>query len=85
MLGVWPEDIEIREPGASGGNSGSVYAVDNRGYEQAVQVNADAGRFRKVVPSGVNLRQGDACSFHIRSGFLFDAQSGERLSQRETP
>lgn len=80
-LGAWPEDIEIRAPGASDGNSGAVYAVDNRGYEQAVQVNADAGAFRKVLPTGVDLRQGDACSFHIRSGFLFDAESGERLSQ----
>jgi ABC-type sugar transport system ATPase subunit len=80
LLGAWPEDIEVGPGGASDANDGSVYAVDNRGFERAVQVNSDAGSFRKVVPSEMVFKQGDACSFRITSGFLFDAESGTRVS-----
>ena len=80
LFGVWPEDIEIGANDAADANAGSVYAVDNRGFERAVQVNADAGSFRKVVPSEMVFRQGDACSFRIATGFLFDAETGARVS-----
>ena len=71
-----------RSSAASGVNAGTVYAVDNRGFERAVQVNADAGSFRKVLPSDTAFRQGDACSFKIAddAGYLFDAETGARLS-----
>jgi multiple sugar transport system ATP-binding protein len=82
QLGVWPEDIEVGPAGQLGGNGGAVYAVDNRGFERAVQVNATAGSFRKVLPHGMAFDQGDACSFRIGegAGYLFDAESGARLS-----
>jgi ABC-type sugar transport system ATPase subunit len=79
-LGAWPEDIEVEAAGGSGANSGTIYAVDNRGFERAVQVNSDAGSFRKVLPSEQSFRQGDPCSFRIGSGFLFDAATGARIS-----
>ncbi|MEQ1943437.1 ABC transporter ATP-binding protein [Mesorhizobium sp. VNQ89] len=79
-LGAWPEDIEVEPAGAAGANSGTIYAVDNRGFERAVQVNSDAGSFRKVLRPGQSFDQGDACSFRIDSGFLFDAATGVRIS-----
>ncbi len=84
VVGVWPEDIEMVENGAAGANGGRVYAVDNRGFERAVQVDGPYGAFRKVLPHGLELRQDDPCSFRISEGvaFLFEAASGERLSQR---
>lgn len=79
-LGVWPEDIDI---GASG-ESGRVYAVDNRGYEAAVQVDCDAGSFRKVLDGAHVPHQGEAVSFRLRdgAGFLFDPISGALLSHQ---
>lgn len=84
LLGVWPEDIEIGAPDADGASSGKIYAVDNRGFERAIQVETPGGSFRKVVPLSMPFTQGDACSFRIRNGagFLFDAQSGRRISQQ---
>jgi multiple sugar transport system ATP-binding protein len=81
-LGAWPEDIEIGEAGASSANAGTVYAVDNRGFERAVQVNAGAGSFRKVLPTGITFKQGDPCSFRIAAGYLFDAETGQRVSHQ---
>ena len=83
LLGVWPEDIEVGPAGAEGASAGTVYAVDNRGFERAIQVETPAGSFRKVVPLSMPVAQGDACSFRIpaRAGFLFDAESGRRISQ----
>ena len=85
LLGVWPEDIEIEVAGAPGGNAGSIYAVDNRGFERAVQIETPAGSFRKVVQLDRAFRQGDTCSFRLpeSTGFLFDADSGQRLSHRQ--
>lgn len=80
-LGVWPEDIEVEAAGGgASANPGTIYAVDNRGFERAVQVNSDAGSFRKVLPSEQSFRQGDPCAFRIGSGFLFDAATGARVS-----
>lgn len=83
LLGVWPEDIEVGSAGAQGASAGTIYAVDNRGFERAIQVETPAGFFRKVVPLSLPFTQGDACSFRIPAGagFLFDAQSGKRVSQ----
>lgn len=85
LLGVWPEDILIGAPDMAGANTGSIYAVDNRGFERAIQVETPAGSFRKVVPASLAFRQGDACSFSLSegAGFLFDAGNGMRLSQRK--
>lgn len=82
-LGVWPEDIRISDAG-SGGSSASVYAVDNRGFECAVQIDFGAGLFRKVLDEGQLLKQGENCGFHIAegAGFLFDKASGERVSHQ---
>lgn len=82
QLGVWPEDIELVEPGTAGSNDGVIYAVDNRGYERAVQIDTPGGSFRKVVPVSTMLKQGDACAFRVPEGggFLFDRASGKRLS-----
>jgi multiple sugar transport system ATP-binding protein len=84
LLGVWPEDIEIVAADAPGANAGTVYALDNRGFERAVQIETPAGSFRKVVPHATSLRQGDACGFVLpeAGGFLFDRASGKRLSQQ---
>jgi multiple sugar transport system ATP-binding protein len=82
-LGVWPEDIRISDAG-SDGSSASVYAVDNRGFECAVQIDFGAGLFRKVLDEGQLLRQGENCEFQIAdgAGFLFDKASGERISHQ---
>ena len=82
QFGAWPEDIEVGPAGMPGANGGTVYAVDNRGFERAVQVNAQAASFRKVLPHEVTFKQGDACSFRIAdgAGYLFDAATGARLS-----
>ncbi|MDQ0324131.1 multiple sugar transport system ATP-binding protein [Pararhizobium capsulatum DSM 1112] len=84
VLGVWPEDIEIVAPGTDGANDGNVYAVDNRGFERAVQINGNAGSFRKVVPSATMLKQSDACAFRVvdGAGFLFDVAGGKRISHQ---
>ncbi|MEW9835132.1 ABC transporter ATP-binding protein [Mesorhizobium marinum] len=83
VLGVWPEDIEVGEPDVAGASKGKIYAVDNRGFERAIQVETTAGSFRKVVPLSMPFAQGDACSFRIPAGagFLFDPASGRRISQ----
>lgn len=80
-LGVWPEDIEL----CDSGESGRVYAVDNRGYESAVQVETEAGSFRKVLEEKRVLRQGEAVAFRLRpdAGFLFDASTGDLVSHME--
>jgi ABC-type sugar transport system ATPase subunit len=85
VLGAWPEDISIVAPDAPDAMNGEVYALDNRGFEQAVQINGPTGSFRKVVPLDTPLRQGDACAFRIGdgAGFLFDATSGKRISQQD--
>lgn len=88
LLGVWPEDVEVEAADAPGGSSGTIYAVDNRGFERAVQVETSAGFFRKVVPLSLALKQGDACSFRVSegAGFLFEAAGGMRISHgREGP
>lgn len=81
-LGVWPEDIHLVNNDAAGSNRGKIYAVDNRGYESAIQVETPNGSFRKVVEQGVTLHQGEACAFAISagSGFLFDKSTGNRIS-----
>jgi ABC-type sugar transport system ATPase subunit len=83
LLGVWPEDIEVGAADAAGASTGKIYAVDNRGFERAIQVETSGGSFRKVVPLSMPFRQGDACSFRVpqSAGFLFDAESGRRISQ----
>lgn len=83
QLGVWPEDIHVTD-GNSGVNSASVYAVDNRGYECAVQIDFGAGLFRKVLDEGRTLKQGETCGFRISegAGFLFDQASGACLSHQ---
>ncbi len=83
VLGVWPDDIEVGAADAAGASTGTVYAVDNRGFERAIQVETPSGTFRKVVPLSMPFAQGDPCSFRIPAGagFLFDAASGRRISQ----
>ncbi|MBX3570428.1 MAG: ABC transporter ATP-binding protein [Rhizobiaceae bacterium] len=85
LLGVWPEDLEVGPAGAAGGSAGSIYAVDNRGFERAVQVETTAGSFRKVVPLEFPAEQGEACSFRVPdgAGFLFDEASGRRISHQD--
>lgn len=85
QLGVWPEDIAIVSPGSPGATAGEIYALDNRGYETAVQVDSAAGAFRKVLESGQTMRQGETCAFVIApgAGFVFDAATGARLSHRQ--
>ncbi|QKC95642.1 ABC transporter ATP-binding protein [Mesorhizobium sp. NZP2298] len=85
LLGVWPEDIEVGSADAAGASTGTIYAVDNRGFERAIQVDTSGGSFRKVVPLSMRFTQGDACSFRIPEGrgFLFDAAGGRRISQAE--
>jgi len=83
LLGIWPEDIEVGAANADGASTGKIYAVDNRGFERAIQVETSGGSFRKVVPLSMPFTQGDACSFRIPqgAGFLFDGESGKRISQ----
>lgn len=82
-LGVWPEDIELVDAGAARSNNATVYAVDNRGYESAAQIQFAGGVFRKVLAEGTTLHQGEACGFRLAegAGFLFDKSSGVRVSQ----
>ena len=76
MLGVWPEDITLTP-----GPGGRVSAVDNRGFEIAVQVETPAGSFRKALPEGQGFTQGDSCRITLRAGagFLFDSATGARI------
>jgi ABC-type sugar transport system ATPase subunit len=85
LLGAWPEDIEIVSPEASDSNGGSVQAVDNRGFERAIQVGHGDGAFRKVLPLNHTLKQGDPLGFRLspKGSFLFDLASGARISQSE--
>jgi len=85
VLGAWPEDIEIAVPDTPGASEGTIYAVDNRGFERAVQVESTGGSFRKVLPAGIDLKQGDRCAFRLppAGSFLFDAATGRRMSQAE--
>lgn len=80
VLGFWPNDIEILK----GEGTGLIYAVDNRGFENAVQVQTPAGSFRKIIPESLTIKQGDACNFNLPddSGFLFCPVSGKRVSKR---
>ena len=84
-LGVWPEDIAIVTPGSAGASPASVYAVDNRGYECAVQIEFGGGVFRKVLEDGQVMQQGMNCAFRVGSaaGFLFDMKSGARVSHQQ--
>ncbi|MDB5660535.1 MAG: transporter ATP-binding protein [Cypionkella sp.] len=79
-LGIWPEDIRM----TGDGNPGTIYAVDNRGYESAVQVNTTSGVFRKVLEDKRSFKQGDACHFRVMdgAGFLFDRTTGALLSHQ---
>jgi ABC-type sugar transport system ATPase subunit len=83
LVGAWPEDIDMVSLGTNDSSEGHIYAVDNRGFERAVQINGAFGAFRKVLPHGVEMKQNEACAFRIRAGaaFLFDAASGNRISQ----
>lgn len=78
-LGVWPEDITLTP-----GSGGRVSAVDNRGFEMAVQVETAAGSFRKALPEGRGLTQGDSCRITLAAGagFLFDRATGARIPCR---
>jgi ABC-type sugar transport system ATPase subunit len=84
-LGVWPEDIELVNTSDAGSNPASVYAVDNRGYESAAQIQFPGGVFRKVLADGMTLQQGEHCGFRLPkgAGFLFDKASGNRVSHAE--
>jgi multiple sugar transport system ATP-binding protein len=80
-FGIWPEDVTL----SPGPGPGRIYAVDNRGFEIAVQVETPAGSFRKVLPEGMAFAQGDSCAlaFAHGAGFLFDTAGGARLSHAE--
>ena len=79
MLGVWPEDITLTP-----GPGGRVSAVDNRGFEIAVQVETPAGSFRKALPEGQGFTRGDSCRITLSAGagFLFDPATGARIPPR---
>lgn len=84
-FGVWPEDISIVDASTPGANDASVYAVDNRGFECAAQIEFGGGVFRKILDEGQVLHQGENCGFRVAdgAGFLFDRSSGERLSHQQ--
>lgn len=79
MLGVWPEDITLAP-----GPGGRISAVDNRGFEIAVQVETPAGSFRKALPEGQGFTRGDSCRITLRAGagFLFDPATGARIPRQ---
>lgn len=79
MLGVWPEDITLTP-----GPGGRVSAVDNRGFEIAVQVETPAGSFRKALPEGQGFTRGDSCRITLSAGagFLFDPATGARIPRQ---
>ena len=83
ILGAWPEDIELVAPDERGASAGTVYAVDNRGFDRAVQIDCEAGSFRKVIPASLHLKQNDRIGFRLPQwcSFLFDEASGRRISQ----
>lgn len=85
-LGAWPEDIELVPETTAGANIGTVYALDNRGFDRAVQIDCPAGSFRKVIPSGLELKQNDRVGFMLpeRASFLFDTATGRRISHLDS-
>lgn len=84
-MGVWPEDIAIVDATAQNANAASVYAVDNRGFECAAQIEFGGGVFRKILDEGQTLTQSENCGFRVAdgAGFLFARGSGERVSHQQ--
>lgn len=81
-IGVWPEDIALAD---EAGFIGSIYAVNRRGIDKAVQIDGGFGSFRKAVPLELPARQGMTAGFTFdpSRAFLFDSETEELLSQAQ--
>ncbi len=82
IVGVWPEDIALVQ---EGGFAGTVYAVNRRGIDKAIQIDGSFGSFRKAVPLELPARQDMRVAFDFdpASAFLFDAGSEALLSRAQ--
>ncbi len=79
-IGVWPDDIALMPDGGFGG---TLYAVNRRGIDKAIQIDGGFGSFRKAVPLELPARQGMTLTFDFdpARAFLFDGGSEAVLSQ----
>ncbi len=81
-IGLWPEDITLVE---ATGFQGSIYAVNRRGIDKAIQIDGSFGSFRKAVPLELPARQGMSAAFDFdpARAFLFDAETERLLSRAQ--
>lgn len=84
LLGLWPDDLEIAPAAAGNYHPATIYAVEFRGIDKAIQIDAGHHALRKVVDVDLRADQGDKIWFRIPPAccFLFDAATGRRLRQR---
>jgi multiple sugar transport system ATP-binding protein len=84
FLGLWPDDLEIAQATAGGYHPATIYAVEFRGIDKAIQIDAGHHALRKVVDVDLRTDQGDPIWFRIppECCFLFDAATGRRLRQQ---
>ena len=81
ILGLWPDDLEIRATAKDGYRRATIYAVEFRGIDKAIQIDTGHHALRKVVDLDLQADQGDAIWYRLppERAFLFDAGTGQRL------
>ncbi len=84
ILGVWPEDIAVCEPGGNASAPGRIWATDFRGADRVIEIHCGPHRFRKAVPRSMTVRQGEPVAFTIRPErcFVYDSATGRRQDTR---
>jgi multiple sugar transport system ATP-binding protein len=84
LIGFRPEDLELAAEAGSGAVQipATVDAVEYLGREELVRAQAEGHRIVALVPSGTNVRAGDAVKFAVPSEklHLFDSETKESLS-----
>ena len=85
LLGLWPDDLEIVSKARDGYRPASIYAVEFRGIDKAIQISTGRHTLRKVVDLDLKADQGDPIWYRIPPArvFVFDARSGQRLHRRQ--
>ena len=84
LLGLWPDDLEITTTSMDGYRPATIYAVEFRGIDKAVQIDTGHHALRKVVELDLEANQGDPIWYRLppEQVFLFDARTGDRLHRK---
>jgi multiple sugar transport system ATP-binding protein len=84
LLGLWPDDLEISTSAKDGYRRATIYAVEFRGIDKAIQIDTGHHALRKVVGLDLVADQGDAIWYRLppEQVFLFDAKTGQRLRRK---